>query len=105
MGIKRKLACLNVSLALTFVVAAPAFGDDTELLLSTAQSDSKPNILFILDTSGSMNTLEHTIAFYDSANIYPTVGTCDNNSFYWNDTGLPPSCDSNRAIAKSAFKI
>lgn len=103
MGIKRKLACLNVSLALTFVVAAPAFGDDTELLLSTAQSDSKPNILFILDTSGSMNTLEHTIAFYDSANIYPTVGTCDNNSFYWNDTGLPPSCDSNRAIAKSAF--
>jgi type IV pilus assembly protein PilY1 len=94
---------MNVSLALTVIVAAPAFSDDTELLLTTAQSSGKPNILFILDTSGSMNTLEHTIAFYDSAQIYTSVDTCDNNFFYWNDTGLPPACNSNRAIAKSDF--
>jgi uncharacterized protein (DUF2336 family) len=46
MTIKRKLACMNVSLALTVIVAAPAFSDDTELLLTTAQSTGKPNILF-----------------------------------------------------------
>jgi hypothetical protein len=45
MTIKRKLACMNVSLALTVIVAAPAFSDDTELLLTTAQSTGKPNIL------------------------------------------------------------
>jgi type IV pilus assembly protein PilY1 len=94
---------MNVSLALTVIVAAPAFSDDTELLLTTAQSTGKPNILFILDTSGSMNTLEHTIAFYDSALTYPTTSGCDSNFFYWNDTGLPPACDSSRAIPKASF--
>ena len=67
MTIMRRLACLSVPLALAVVTVTPALADDTELLLTSAQSSDKPNINFILDTSGSMNTLEHTIAFYDSA--------------------------------------
>ncbi|MCH7831111.1 MAG: PQQ-binding-like beta-propeller repeat protein [Proteobacteria bacterium] len=101
MTIKRKIACLNASLALTIFVAAPALADDTELLLFSAQSDSKPNVLFLLDTSGSMNTLEHTIAFYESTITY--VGSCNPDYFYWSDTGTPPSCSDRRAIAKTSF--
>lgn len=101
MTIKRKMACLNASLALTVFVAAPALADDVELLLSSAQTTDKPNVLFILDTSGSMNTLEHTVAFYDSTITY--AGTCDTNNFYWSDSGTPPACDAKRAIAKTSF--
>lgn len=101
MTINRNLTNLTASLALTLLVASPAIADDTELLLKTAQSNDKPNVLFILDSSGSMNTLEHTIAFYDSTKSY--AGGCDLNSFYWNDTGTPPACDNSRAILKTNF--
>lgn len=66
MTTRQRISYLNASLALTLLVAGTAVADDTELLLTTAESSDKPNVLFILDTSGSMNTLEHTIAFYDS---------------------------------------
>ena len=103
MIINRNLANLTASLALTLLVAAPAVADDTELLLKTAASKGKPNVLFILDSSGSMNTLEKTIAFYDSAKVYTGTGGCNNNSYYWNDTGIPPACDASRAILKTDF--
>ncbi len=103
MIINRNLANLTASLALTLLVAAPAVADDTELLLKTAASKGKPNVLFILDSSGSMNTLEKTIAFYDSAQVYTSTGGCNNNSYYWNDTGIPPACDASRAILKTDF--
>jgi len=101
MTIKRKLASLNASLALTIAVAAPALADDTELLLTSAKSSDRPNVNFILDTSGSMNTLQHTIAFYDSALMYP--GTCTPDSFYWSDSGTPPACTSKREILNTSF--
>ena len=89
----------------TVIVATPAIGDDTELLLTQPPGiTGKPNILFILDTSGSMNTKEQTIAFYDNALTY-SGGGCDNNSFYWSDTGTVPSCDVSNInlIDKSAL--
>jgi len=95
------MACLNASLALTIAVAAPALADDTELLLTSAQSSDKPNVNFILDTSGSMNALEHTIAFYDSALMY--LGTCTSDSFYWSDAGTPPACTNKREIVNTSF--
>jgi len=102
MTIKRKMACLNASLALTVFVAAPALADDTELLLTSVRPDLKPNINFILDTSGSMNTLEQTDAFYDSLTVY--LGVCNPTYFYWSDSGNPPSCnDDDRAIVQTAF--
>jgi type IV pilus assembly protein PilY1 len=101
MTTRQRISYLNASLALTLLVAGTAVADDTELLLTTAESSAKPSVLFILDTSGSMNTLEHTIAFFDSAITY--AGSCDIDSFYWSDTGFPPACDSKRQIANANF--
>lgn len=102
MTTKRNVSRLTAPLVLALFALSPASADDTELLLSSAKSDDKPNVNFILDTSGSMNTLEHTIAFYDSAITY--VGTCDANYFYWSDSGTPPSCnDDRRAIINTSF--
>lgn len=102
MTIKRNVNSLNLALALTFVAGASAVADDTELLLTTAPNlSAKPNILFILDSSGSMNTNEQTIEFYDSTRTYS--GTCDNSKYYWSDTSSVPGCTSNRTIDKTAF--
>jgi type IV pilus assembly protein PilY1 len=101
MTTKRKIACLGFVSVLTLVIAAPVLSDDTELLLSTNQTAAKPNILFLVDTSGSMNSLEHTLAFYDSALTY--IGTCDNSKYYWTDSGIAPICSVDRAIDKVNF--
>ena len=69
------MTCAGILLAL--MAGAPVVADDTELLLvtpSTAQ-DLKPNILLIIDTSTSMDSVEETIEPYDSALSY--AGVCD----------------------------
>src|SRR5262249_49885540 len=42
--------------ALTLVCAMPALADDTEIYVSQPGTGVKPNVLFILDTSGSMSS-------------------------------------------------
>jgi len=89
--------CAGLMLALT--VGAPALADDTELLLvtpATAQNN-KPNILFILDTSGSMDTTESTIEPYDDAIDYGS-GACDTSKFYWTDVDIVPDCNTTKRI-------
>ncbi|MFQ5548099.1 MAG: pilus assembly protein [Woeseia sp.] len=83
--------CAGVFVALT--IGAPAIADDTELLLlapDQAQND-KPNMLFILDTSGSMTSNEGTIEPYDSSKTYD--GNCDPKRVYWTDVDVLPVCD------------
>ncbi len=95
--------CAGFLLALTTCAAAVA--DDTELLLATppAAQDNKPNMLFILDTSGSMNTTEQTLAPYDYTQTYG--GDCNSNNVYWTDVDVVPACDGTNQsyIVKSSF--
>jgi type IV pilus assembly protein PilY1 len=95
--------CAGFLLALT--TGAAAVADDTELLLATppAAQDNKPNMLFILDTSGSMNTTEQTLAPYDYTQTYG--GDCNSNNVYWTDVDVVPVCDGTNQsyIVKSSF--
>ena len=106
-----KIAATRITwTGLGFLIAllsgAPAMADDTELLLVTPPSDASPfnaNILLILDSSGSMRSLEATNKPYDSTRVYDT-GDCDPNRVYWTRTGLPPACaNNNQYVEKSAF--
>ncbi len=85
--------CAGILLALT--AGAPVVADDTELLLATPATaqDNKPNILFILDTSGSMTSLEQTITPYNFLLAYD--GTCDPDRVYWTEVDVVPVCDGN----------
>ncbi len=94
----------GLAAALTMFIAAPTIADDTELLLYNPASSTgqKPNILFILDSSGSMGDPVDTTKIYDSVNgVY--TGTCDENYYYWTEVDVIPSCDvsNTRKIAKS----
>ena len=92
-------ALLAVSL---FAVSLSHFAvaDDTEVLLGAAdQSGLRPNILFILDTSGSMNSLvQLPRAPYDPGVTYS--GACDPSRIYYSRNTGPdgspviPLCSS-----------
>ncbi|MEJ2297159.1 MAG: PilC/PilY family type IV pilus protein [Woeseiaceae bacterium] len=93
-----------LGLLLTLLAGAPALADDTELLLVDPNNVTpKPNIMFIIDSSGSMTTQEQTSEPYDTAAAY--AGTCDPNMLYWNEIDTVPTCEASNTqmIAKSSF--
>lgn len=66
--------------------------DDTEVYVTPVGGGVQPNILFIVDTSGSMNELQDVPAPYDPSTTYG--GSCSANRVYWSTNGSPPSCSS-----------
>jgi type IV pilus assembly protein PilY1 len=86
---------------------ATANADDTEIFVGNDNPamSAKPNILFILDDSSSMDGEVVTQANYDPSTIYPG-GTCnaDPGRVYWTTNGSPPSCDTSNWFAISALK-
>ena len=101
----KNIAWTALATLVALTSGAPALADDTELLLlnPSAFTRPKPNILFILDTSGSMRTEEQTVQPYDSSVTY--TGNCDNDMLYWTDVEVEPVCDGTETqfIQKSAF--
>lgn len=59
-------------------------GNDTEV------SGVRPNILFVLDTSGSMDTLVYTQVPYDPNTVYE--GECTSDAIYVSNSRYDPKC-------------
>jgi type IV pilus assembly protein PilY1 len=101
----RKNTWTSVGCAIALLAGAPAMADDTELLLITPDPrfNPKPNVMFILDTSGSMDTVENTIAPYDSTQAYG--GSCDIGAIYWTDVDVLPVCSvaNTQWVYKTSF--
>ncbi len=101
----RKISWMSAGFAYVTLAAAPAFADDTELLLLNPDPSTqpKPNVMFILDTSGSMNTTQTTNTPYDPNIVY--AGTCQTDALYWTDVGITPECvaTNTRWIYKTAY--
>ena len=101
----KRTSWMTVSCIFAMLSGAPAVADDTELLLVVPDPNNipKPNVMFILDTSGSMTTIENTAVPYNSALIY--AGNCDTNNLYWSDVAVEPLCDgtNTRFIDKSSY--
>ncbi|MBU2678442.1 MAG: PQQ-binding-like beta-propeller repeat protein, partial [Gammaproteobacteria bacterium] len=106
----KKTSWMSAGLALALTCGAPAVADDTELLLVSPSTGTipKPNVLLIIDSSGSMRTEEETREVYDSAQVYPGgTDACDADYLYWSELkGVVPSCASTntRRILKSKFR-
>lgn len=86
-------------LTLALLSGAPALADDTELLLVAPPdaSETKPNVMFILDTSGSMSREQEAALTYDPGEVY-TTGTCDPNNLYYDTVGDVPVCDASNTL-------
>ncbi len=83
--------------ALTVGAALPAQADDTEIYIgqpTPTSTASRPNILFVMDTSGSMGTDVTTQTTYDPKETYP--GNCPADMIYWKRStfsGRPVNAD------------
>jgi type IV pilus assembly protein PilY1 len=101
----RKTTWMSVSCIFALLTGMPAVADDTELLLINPDpsKNPKPNVMFILDSSGSMTTQQSTIQPYDGNVVYG--GACDTNRVYWTDVDVTPVCDINNTsyIEKTSF--
>ncbi len=88
-------------------IAGAAQADDTEIFTGAgnAVSSQRPNILFIIDTSGSMNTAVVTQAPFDPATMYP--GSCLAARVYFqqgSNSSNPPSCSNITSVPLVSFK-
>ena len=62
----------------------PTLADDSEVFtssISTTGAGARPNVLFVIDTSGSMDS---EVTVYDPAQSY--TGSCDAGYVYWGTT-------------------
>jgi len=95
----RKITWMSVSFAFAVLTGMPAVADDTELLLVNPDPSQTPtpNVMFILDTSGSMTTTQSTIDPYDSEETYGD-GDCDTDKYYWTDVDVIPDCATTKNV-------
>ena len=100
-----RVAWAGTGLIFASIVGSPAIADDVDLLLSNpaASTAAKPNILFILDSSGSMKSIEASQEPFDGNQTY--TGPCNNGQYYYTTNSGTPSCDSGNSnrIDKPAF--
>ena len=101
----RNFALMIAATALV-LVSAGAYADDTEIFLGNPSNASAPNIMLILDTSGSMASNTISPIPYDPAATYTGIGDCANigNRVYWSTNNSVPDCDSGNWFDVSLLK-
>ena len=98
----RKQTCWASWLAVA-LVAGTANADDTELFVTgydAPASCSIPNVLFVIDTSGSMSGQIETQASWDPLQDF--AGCFDSNTLYYTATGDLPDCGSTQSFPKAS---
>ncbi len=93
---------VGIAVLLGVLTGQWAFADDVEIFTSTddqAMSCEAPNVLFIIDTSGSMGVDVLTQQDWDPAQTYD--GCFDADRIYFTLTGTPPDCDAEESFPKS----
>ncbi len=100
----KRLLSLSSGFLLTFLAGQVALADDSEIFLGNSSTAAAPNILFILDTSGSMDSDVKYQTPYDPSVTYP--GSCDTGQIYFasNNDNIPNSCGNTSSFAKGYLK-
>jgi type IV pilus assembly protein PilY1 len=88
-----RLSSLAGGALLAVLVALPALADDTEIYRSQLPAAARPNVLFILDTSGSMDsTVVATAPLYDPNTDYDGACVDSLDRIYFSTSDTPPTC-------------
>lgn len=98
--------CYGLLAAMTTVflltTATPTLADDVEIFVSTddqALACQAPNVLFVIDTSGSMDATVTTQEPWDKTQSYS--GCFDSNRVYYSSTGTAPECGTSTSFTRS----
>lgn len=101
----RNFALLTAA-AVLVLGSAGAHADDTEIFLANPSNLASPNIMLILDTSGSMDANTISPDAYVPGTEYSGSGDCGDiqNRVYWSTDDEVPECDSNNYFDISYLK-
>ncbi|MGC3982267.1 MAG: PilC/PilY family type IV pilus protein [Steroidobacteraceae bacterium] len=81
-----------------------AMADDTEIFYGSTATASAPNIMLILDTSGSMDTNVTTAVAYDAGTTYTwSAGSCDSSYVYYATNSTVPTCSTTNRVLATQF--
>ena len=92
---------------LTSALCATSAAEDIEIYTGQAGFLGKPNILFIIDNSGSMDSEVTITRPYSALTSYDnSPQNCPPERIYWapGNNPSPPDCDSNHWFAQSQFR-
>lgn len=94
--------CIGMLLAVPF--AGQVLADDIEIYVGNAKTTAevRPNLIFIVDTSGSMNNDVVTQDGYDVNTTY--TGCFNTDKIYFSTGSLPKNCTTNSYVNASALK-
>ena len=101
--LSKGIASLATGLLLSLGSGPMALADDTELFVANADptvTGAQPNILFVVDTSGSMTNKVITQVAWDPDTEFDDCYESD--ALYFSVTGAQPGCGSNNYIWKTA---
>ena len=108
----KQFAVGTATTLMALLFSSVSLADDTELFIgnSADQDAAYPNLLFILDNSGSMADTVNTSDAYNPATIY--AGDCDPDKVFYQSGGInnqgdapePPTCDRDTYITQAALK-
>lgn len=93
---RNRLGLFAAGLLVPLMVGTGAHADDTELFVAEFDpfvTGAQPNILLIMDTSGSMTNEVKTQVAWDPATTFD--GCYDPSAYYFSTTGEKPPCGSN----------
>jgi len=95
---KHVLWALLSAILVIFSGSGQLYAEDIEIFVASEDSGDDggvlPNVMFIIDTSGSMRTEVQTQDAFDPTVEY--TGSCDNNLLYITTTDTEPNCASSR---------
>lgn len=102
---KQNVTWLAAGMLWALISGLPAAADDTELFVgstATLNPAARPNVLLILDTSGSMTNLVPSQGTFDPSVVY--TGGCVPSRVYWRGgTGGAPDCTTARWFDATSF--
>ena len=104
---KARNFALSIAATALVLVSAGAYADDTEIFLGNPSNLAAPNIMLILDTSGSMASNTISPVPYDPEPHLCRHGDCSNiaNRVYWSTNNSVPDCDSGNWFDMSSAEV
>jgi hypothetical protein len=92
MKIRFQLKAIMAGIAMSSSFVPVATADDIEIYnsLGANGTSTNPNIMFVVDTSGSMGTETWVKQSYSSSTSYS--GSCQRDGIYFVDNGKIPNC-------------
>ena len=103
---KARNCVLSIAATVLVLGSAGAYADDIEIFLGNPSNLAAPNIMLILDTSGSMGSNTISPVPYDRNFTYGGTGNCSGiaNRVYWSTNNNVPDCDSGNWFDISLLK-